>query len=172
MRSVVELSDKQEARGQGIVCASPDTEGPPAAEVRGLPLLELASSPGLFVVTLHRQTNLGQGVRDHQLEQLEFFTQQGYFTAHDVIQETIMGPVPAREFRLTWEGYVLTTGSSSSRPCFIAGQIVFDNLVSFSKSPEPEAGFQFYDVIYRYQIQTHCKVGPKWSAAGPVSASG
>jgi hypothetical protein len=162
MRHVVERADRAEMISYGMACAGPDIESPPAAEVRGLPLLELAASPGLYVVTLQKVAFQGQGTRMQQLAQFEFFTQQGYFTARDLVVESVMGPIAAREFRLTWEGFAASTGTSSGSPCFVAGKLVFDDLVNFREAPPGEDGFTFYDVAYRSKF----KPVTKWAQSG------
>ncbi len=140
-------------------CISVDLNRP-APEISGFPGIAPAAVPGRFAVTLLRQTNFrDQAVRDIQIEQLDYLTTQGFFTATDRSIATDSGALPARTYQMTWQGFANNQTGYGNALCFNYGRREFAGIEQTEKSLETIMDLDVYDVTYAIKL-THA---PAWT---------
>ncbi|MDD5059056.1 MAG: hypothetical protein PHQ60_14400 [Sideroxydans sp.] len=140
-------------------CISVDLNRP-APEISGFPGISPAAVPGRFAVTLLRQTNLrDQAVRDIQIEQMDYLTTQGFFTATDRSIATDSGALPARTYQMTWQGFANNQTGYGNALCFNYGRREFAGIEKTEKSPETVMDMDVYDVTYTIKLAD----APAWT---------
>ena len=146
------------------LCVAPEASPPP--EIQGVAGMAPRLVPGQHrAVYLLQTAPREQEMRDRQLQQLNYLAKHGLFAATDTEIETDIGRQPARDYRLTWDGFKSLASYGSGAPCFVVGMRGLGAVTHIERLPEEALGLQVWHVTYEMVLAN----APAW-AANPEAA--
>lgn len=150
-------------RGSGA-CLGPEV-GRLQPDLQGRPGIANRNLPGQHAVTFLVEGPMHtQDARERVLRQYGFLAKQGFYSEADVNLETDAGPRPAKEFRLTWNGFAAL--SQDYQPCFAMGRRQFTRIEKIERVPAETLGLELWDVSYHSEASGV----PEWARGADAKA--